>query len=31
VTAAYDPKNLGENAAAVEVSGWNVKTKETRP
>jgi exo-1,4-beta-D-glucosaminidase len=31
VTATYDPKNLRENAAAVEVSGWNVNTKEVRP
>jgi exo-1,4-beta-D-glucosaminidase len=31
VTATYDPKNLGENAAAVEISGWNVNTREVRP
>jgi exo-1,4-beta-D-glucosaminidase len=31
ITATYNPKDLGDNAPAVEVSGWNVKTKEARP
>jgi exo-1,4-beta-D-glucosaminidase len=31
ITATYNPKDLGDNAPAVKVSGWNVKTKETRP
>jgi exo-1,4-beta-D-glucosaminidase len=31
ITATYNPKELGGNAPAVEVSGWNVKTKEVRP
>jgi len=31
VTATYNTKDLGGNASAAEVSGWNVKTKEARP
>lgn len=31
VTATYNTKDLGGNASAVEVSGWNVSTKEARP
>ena len=31
ITATYNPKDLGGNAPAVDVSGWNVTTKEARP
>ncbi len=31
VTATYNTKDLGRNAPAVEVSGWNVNRKEARP
>jgi exo-1,4-beta-D-glucosaminidase len=31
IVATYSPKDLGGNASAVEVSGWNVRTKEARP
>ena len=31
ITATYNPKDLGGNAPAVEVSGWNVNTREARP
>jgi exo-1,4-beta-D-glucosaminidase len=31
ITATYNPKDLGENAPGVEVSGWNVKTKVAQP
>jgi exo-1,4-beta-D-glucosaminidase len=31
ITATYSPKDLGGNASAVEVSGWNVRAKEARP
>jgi exo-1,4-beta-D-glucosaminidase len=31
VTATYNPKDLGGNKPGVEVSGWNVKTKEALP
>src|SRR5208337_2716737 len=31
LTATYNLKDLGGNASAVEVSGWNVRTKEARP
>jgi exo-1,4-beta-D-glucosaminidase len=31
VTATYNTKDLGGNASAVEVSGWNVTMKEARP
>ena len=31
VAATYDPKDLKGNTPAVEVSGWNVMTKEARP
>ncbi len=31
LAATYNTKDLGGNAAVVEVSGWNVKPKEARP
>jgi exo-1,4-beta-D-glucosaminidase len=31
IAATYNPKDLLGNAPAVEVSGWNVTTKEARP
>jgi len=31
INATYDPKDLGGNAAGVEVSGWNVKTAVAQP